>query len=99
MRRCSSPALALYLFLVTVGDAEGLSYYGDSSIAGWLSLDPSALLRARQELLSAGLIAYARPLYQVLSLDPRGVSLPARTPQTAPLALRELLAQMKETRA
>lgn len=99
MRRCSSPALALYLFLVTVGDAEGLSYYGDSSIAGWLSVDPSVVPPARRELLSAGLIAYARPLYQVLALDPECVSLPTRTPQTAPLALREVLAQMKEARA
>jgi hypothetical protein len=91
--------LALYLFLVTVGDAEGLSYYGDSSIAGWLSVDPSVVPPARRELLSAGLIAYARPLYQVLALDPECVSLPTRTPQTAPLALREVLAQMKEARA
>jgi hypothetical protein len=26
--RCSAEALALYLFLVTVADAQGLSYYG-----------------------------------------------------------------------
>jgi hypothetical protein len=90
--------LALYLFLVTVGDAEGLSYYGDSSIAGWLSLDPSVVPQARRELLSAGLIAYARPLYQVLALDPQCVGLPARTPPAAPLALGEILAQMQEAR-
>ena len=28
--RCSTEALALYLFLVTVADAKGLSYYGDA---------------------------------------------------------------------
>ena len=30
--RCSTEALALYLFLVTVADAKGLSYYGDASV-------------------------------------------------------------------
>ena len=29
---CSHPAAALYLFLVTVGDARGMSYYADGSI-------------------------------------------------------------------
>ena len=29
--RCGSEALALYLFLVTVADAEGLSYYSDAT--------------------------------------------------------------------
>jgi hypothetical protein len=30
--RCDAPALSLYLLLVTVADAQGLSYYGDGSI-------------------------------------------------------------------
>jgi len=34
-----------------------------------LPLDEPALIRARQELIRARLIAYERPLYQVLSLD------------------------------
>ena len=54
---CSAQALALYLFLVTVADAEGLSYYSDGSISRMLSLDVLALQRARQELLAAQLIA------------------------------------------
>ena len=29
--RCDARAAALYLFLVTVADAQGLSYYGSSS--------------------------------------------------------------------
>lgn len=68
--RLSHPALVLYLFLVTVADAQGLSYYGDPSLSQLLSLDAAALIRARQELLAAQLIAYQRPLCQVLSLDP-----------------------------
>ena len=66
--RCSAEALALYLFLVTVGDAEGLSYYSDESISRLLPLDATGLSRARQELMAAQLIAYQKPLYQVLAL-------------------------------
>jgi len=67
--RCGAEALALYLFLVTVADAEGLSYYSDSTTGRLLGLDSARLSRARCELTQAGLIAYQSPLYQVLSLD------------------------------
>ena len=96
IRRCSAQALALYLFLVTVGDAEGLSYYSERSLAGWLSLDEASLARARRELIEAKLVAYERPLYQVLALDPQAVQMPARTPQTAPLPLGQILATLTE---
>lgn len=66
----SPEACALYLFLVTVADAQGLSYYADRSLSQRLSLSPLALNQARQTLVSHGLVAYRRPLYQVLSLDP-----------------------------
>jgi len=66
----SVEALALYLFLVTVCDGQGLSYYSDAGIGKLLPLDPAALARARQELINAGLIAYQKPLYQVLALGP-----------------------------
>jgi hypothetical protein len=65
----SAEALALYLFLVTVADGQGLSYYSDATIGKLLPLDGTALTRARQELIRARLIAYETPLYQVLSLD------------------------------
>jgi hypothetical protein len=65
----SVEALALYLFLVTVADGQGLSYYSDAGIGKLLPLDAPALDRARQELVRARLIAYDKPLYQVLSLD------------------------------
>ena len=70
LARCSVEALALYLFLVTVCDGEGLSYYSDRAITGLLPLDGSSLARARQQLVAVGLIAYQKPLYQVLALDP-----------------------------
>lgn len=69
IERCDVHAAALYLFLVTVADAQGLSYYSDASVARRLSMDPSRLARARTDLIRLGLIAYERPLYQVLALD------------------------------
>lgn len=68
IEKCGPKALALYLFLVTVGDAEGLSYYGDEAISRRLHLGGGELAPARQELVRAGLIAWERPLYQVLDL-------------------------------
>jgi hypothetical protein len=70
--RCSHPALALYLFLVTVADADGLSYYADRTLGERLNLSPAALRQARHELVQGGLVAYAHPLYQVLALEPVG---------------------------
>ena len=68
--RCDPEALALYLFLVTVADARGLSFYADASTGQMLSLSPQCLEHAREALVAAGLIAYETPLYQVLALEP-----------------------------
>ena len=66
---CSHGALALYLFLVTVADARGLSYYSDRAAGRLLGMDGQALAGARRELCRAALVAYEYPLYQVLSLE------------------------------
>ena len=68
--RCDAEALALYLFLVTVADAQGLSFYARASVGRLLSWSPAELERARATLIRAGLIAYEAPLYQVLALEP-----------------------------
>ena len=65
----SPPACALYLFLVTVADAQGLSYYADPSLCQRLSMTDTELHQARQALITRGLVAYHHPLYQVLALD------------------------------
>jgi hypothetical protein len=70
LERCDVQALALYLVLVTVADAQGLSYYGEASLARRLSMPVARLLQARADLVALDLIAYECPLYQVLSLDP-----------------------------
>ena len=54
---------------MTVADAQGLSYYADSSLGQRLSMTGPELHQARQALITRGLVAYQRPLYQVLSLD------------------------------
>ena len=68
--RCEHSAWALYLFLVSVADVDGLSYYSDASLMRHLKLDPVQLSASRQQLLQVGLIAYEKPLYQVLNLEP-----------------------------
>jgi hypothetical protein len=65
----SPEACALYLFLVTVADAQGLSYYAERSLCQRLSMTPAVLRQARQALIAGALVAYQHPLYQVLALD------------------------------
>lgn len=67
--RCSSDALALYLFLVTVADARGLSYYSQPSLMKQLNLGTLRFIQARTELLQKQLIAWRHPLYQILPLE------------------------------
>ena len=83
--RCDHPAWALYLFLTSVGDAQGLSYDSDASLVRRLKMDPVVLSASRQELIQAGLIAYEKPLYQVLSLDS------TEAPRSGPISVGELL--------
>ena len=67
--RCDCHALGLYLFLITVSDAEGLSYYSQKALCRYLKFEPDQLERARAQLQQAQLIAYQKPLYQVLALE------------------------------
>ena len=83
--RCSSHSAALYLFLVTVADCDGLSYYGASTLAGRLHLSEAELAAARTQLMALDLIAWQPPLYQVLALP--GKRTPASlTSPTVPMA-------------
>ena len=71
----SVEALALYLFLVTVSDADGLSWYSEAALCRVLSWTQPQLRHVREELREADLIAYRKPLYQVLDLSPIPVML------------------------
>lgn len=91
LQRASHSAWALYLFLVTVSDVQGLSYYSDRAIGEHLQLDAAALAYARQQLIQADLIAYRRPLYQVLSLPDDPEPTPISTRSSQPQSVAEVL--------
>ena len=98
----SHEACALSLFLVTVADAQGLSYYADPSLCQHLSMTGPALHQARQALITRGLVAYQRPLYQVLALDavPSGAPPSASTVVTDdPVDLQAIFARIWEVLA
>jgi len=89
--RCNHAAWALYLFLVSVGDAQGLSYYSEASLMRRLNLDGLALSASRRQLIQAGLIAYESPLYQVLSLEPELAGARCSGPMQVGQLLRQVL--------
>jgi hypothetical protein len=85
--RCDHCAWALYLFLASVADEQGLSYYSDASLMRRLKMDSLGLSASRQQLVQSGLIAYEKPFYQVLSLEP------AAAARSGQLSVGELLRQ------
>lgn len=105
--RCDARSAALYLFLVTVADAQGLSYYASSTLAQRLRLSEEELIAARARLVELDLVAYAAPLYQVLALpglsptpssSPPPTASPSRRDSTGPVGIGELLAQLERRR-
>lgn len=94
IEKVSHQAAALYLFLVTVGDANGLSYYGDKSIMKRLSMDQSMLQNARSSLIQNGMIAWQEPIYQVLSLE--FIDRPERTSMGQFLSMGSILKKAME---
>lgn len=91
IEQLSHPGGTLYLFLVTVSDAQGLSYYSDPAISERLSMDQVVLAQSREELIRLALLAYKKPLYQVLALDQ-----PPQNRSGDPQALGQIIKQMME---
>ena len=83
----SHPQAALYLFLVCVADDKGLSYYGDTTLMTKLHMDQGTLDRARAGLIQNDLIAWQKPIYQVLGLEP----LPGTHRCDALMSLKDIL--------
>jgi hypothetical protein len=101
--RCEARSAALYLFLVTVSDAQGLSYYGAAALAQRLHLSEEQFAAARQQLIELELIAYRSPLYQVLALPGTvAAAHPTRRARAAvggqPVSLASLLQQAQQRR-
>jgi len=72
VERLSREAVLLYFFLAAVADRNGLSFYGDGTLATLLRMTVPDLLQARDELLAHDLIAHEARFTQVLSLPPPG---------------------------
>jgi hypothetical protein len=94
----SHEACALYLLLVTVADAQGLSFYSEPSLCQRLSLTPEELRQARGRPVHLGLVAYERPLYQVLALgeDARPVGAQPRQATMEAVDIKAVFAQIWE---
>ena len=86
----SHEAAALYLFLITVADCQGLSFYSDVSLCERLSMDVPTLASARIRLAKAGLVVYKKPLYQVLALGDRAFDSKNRRVSGEPMAIAEI---------
>ena len=71
--------MALYLFLVVVGDRDGRSFYGEATLGEILRLGPPALAAARSALRSEGLIDFRRPYWWVRSLSRPAAPEPPRS--------------------
>ena len=97
LRQADPAAWSLYLVLVTVADAQGLSYYSDATLSRLLKLDLLQLAHARQQLVAADLVAYQKPLAQVLALPVAALaSVPAGVRQGQPLSVGDLLRRALE---
>jgi hypothetical protein len=68
----SRDAVLLYLFLCSVSDRHGLSFWREESTAAWLRTTPALVDRAREELVVRDLVEHEAPLTQVLSLPAVG---------------------------
>ena len=90
--------LLLYIFLLLVGDRNGLSYYSFDKLCTLLQVSLDDYLVSRNALIHKDLIAFDGPLFQVLSRPSHPVlqphSLLQSTPQMAhadPATIRQII--------
>lgn len=88
--RLSHAAMGLYLFLVTVSDAKGGSFYSEPTLKKRLSMSDELFQTARRQLIEHRLIDYQKPFYQVLSLEP------LQSRHNTVCSIRQLLQQLGE---
>jgi hypothetical protein len=96
--RAPSDTWALYLFLITIADAQGLSYYSERTLCRHLRCEGERLSQIRQALADLQLIAYRDPLYQVLALPDEPPQSPALRPRSRPDSLhaRQQLQRLRQ---
>lgn len=91
--------LLLYLFLILVSDAYGLSYYGNPAICRLLKMKPSDLEYCRQSLIDEDLIAFEAPIYQVLELPGKAVEetgTSVSNPSSSPFSFSQLSHSLRD---
>lgn len=85
LRHAEPAAWSLYLVLVTVADAQGLSYYSEATLSRLLRMEPLQLADCRRQLIAADLVVYQKPLYQVLALPAPQTTVPPGSPRAGQL--------------
>jgi hypothetical protein len=78
---------------VTVGDKNGVSFYGDDKVCQLLKMDVDDYLEARKRLSYREMIAYQMGVFQVLSLPKKcQVFPPGQDPHSdwEPVAIGEI---------
>jgi hypothetical protein len=98
--RLSQHECLLYVFLVLVGDRNGLSYYGYDKLCTLLRFSLDDYVVARNGLIDQDLIAFDGHLFQVLSLPDKPVraaaaslSTPEHMQHGDPATVRQIIRQ------
>jgi len=60
--------ILLYLWLITVGDRNGVSFYSDEKTASRIKLAVNPIQKAREGLIEKGFVIYRKGITQVLPL-------------------------------
>jgi hypothetical protein len=68
LRMMSGHDVRVYLFLVLVGNRNGVSFWRDRRICTYLGITGEELIRSRDNLISLSLICHSPQYYQVLSI-------------------------------
>jgi hypothetical protein len=79
--------MALYLFLVVVGDKEGKSFYGETTLLSILRMTPDLFCSALRELRQCNLVVYQHPYFWVQTIQ-GGFCEQRRTQQKSGLSQR-----------
>jgi hypothetical protein len=85
-------ALALYLFLVTVSDKNGRSFYSEREIAVRMRMGPNSFKTALKKLIEAHLVSYQEPNFWINNLThpKRNIQTPANSQRSLP-KIKDLL--------
>ena len=85
----SADSGTLYLFLVCVGNRDGVSWYSESRMKTLVRLGDFG--KARAELIEHGLIAWQAPYYQVLAVPQQAGRQTKEERQSETLSLHEVM--------